>query len=173
MTTATRTLIQTDTPGWFIDPDSPDKKTRKSPGDTIVSRAEYEKMLEAPKRGDRTDAAQTDEREPVTTTALSTGKVVTGQTVEIRCAWVDPDKRTDEQKAIFDGDPKEITYDAVKAAANGKRSAFPDGTVRRIKPQDAFQVRFCPDNQTKWRAELRRRKAKARREAARAAAAQN
>jgi hypothetical protein len=190
-----RTLIKTDTAGWYEDPANPDKKVRKQNGDKIVTRAEYDQILldaeDQPEQthGDvlpgGTDPEPTDDAEAKRQqmvkdaaaqvgTRLTSGKIVVGQTIEIRCAWVDPDKRTPEQEAIFDagfaGVQKGKAYEAVKDAAGGKRSAFPDGTPRTIKVQDAFQVRFAVENQKKWRAELRRKKNKARRESARAAA---
>jgi hypothetical protein len=115
---------------------------------------------------------------PAETVTLTSGKQATGKTLTIRCAWVDPDKRTKKQQELFDtgfaGVEKGKTYEAmVKAAGNGKAAADaqPDGAERVIKVQDAFQVRFCPDNQKKHRNELRRRKATARRQAREAAKA--
>lgn len=179
---ATRTIIKTDTAGWFEDPTT-GKKTRKQDGDRVMTRAEYEQHVldqdpaqAQPEQQEQPEAkADTNGGKAATPPAeeveLTTGKTATGKTLVIQCAWVDPDKRTPEQVKLFEGDPSKITYEAVKQAAGGKRSAFPDGTKRTIKPQDAFQVRFSPANQQKWRAELRRRKTKARREAARKAAA--
>lgn len=200
-TTEARTIIKTETPGWYEDP-ATGKKTRKSDGDRVMTRAEYDQMVldqepaitpeamrEATEQTMREQARDkaveqaakdvggkvTTDRTPTakpeaTPVTLTSGKVVFGATVEIRCAWVDPDKRTPAQEKLFAGDPRKITYEAVKAAADGKRSAMPDGSKRVIKKQDAFQVRFSVENQAKWRAELRRRKNKARREAARKAA---
>lgn len=196
-TAEARIIVKTETAGWYEDP-ATGKKTRKQDGDRIMTSAEYAQLIldAEPAREVATDQeknmdeAATVEAEVTTDDApkqtaqrpptakpdaeivtLTTGKRVTGKTIEIRCAWVDPDKRTPEQVALFEGDPRQISYDSVKTAAGTKRSAFPDGTKRTIKKQDAFQVRFSPENQIKWRAELKRRKTKARREAARAAAA--
>lgn len=193
MATATRTIIQTDTPGWFLDP-ATDKKTRKQDGDTVMTRAEYDQMLldnedkpaadvtdtpaEAPVEAPTTEATKPASRKPTAkadaeVTALTSGKVAVGKTLKIRCAWVDPEKRTPEQAVLFNtgfaGVEKGKTYEAVKAAAGNKRSAFPDGSDRVIKVQDAFQVRFSPDNQKLWRNELRRRNNAAKREAVKAA----
>lgn len=175
-----RTIIKTETPGWFIDPTNGDKKVRKQEGDNILTRTEYDKALSddttpvdsSPKATtERMKAAIKADKPEVQTTILSSGKAVTGKTTTIKCAWVDPDNRTDEQVKLFDkGDPKVLTFDAVKKAAGTSRKAQPDGTERIIKVQDAFQVRFCIENQSKWHAELRRRKARIRREKARKAA---
>lgn len=162
---AGRTLVETGTAGWFEDPTQPGKKVRKNNGDKVVSRAEYDKIAKG----------ETVESKPVKATTLTTGKRVTGATVTVQCAWVDPDKRTPAQQKLFESNfaglkKGETAYDAVKDAAGGKRSALPDGSKREIKIQDVFQVRFSPENQKKWRAELRRRKNKTRRDAARKAA---
>lgn len=171
-----RTIIKTSTAGWYEDPVT-GKKTRKQDGDNVMSRAEYDQMvLDAdPSRTDAPAAKPESNGKPqAPVAALPTGKVAVGETIDRRCAWVDPDKRTDAQEKLFASNFKGVdakdTYDRVKDAAGGKRSAMPDGTTRRIKVQDSFQVRFSPENQRKWRAELRRRKNKARREAARKAA---
>lgn len=195
-TAEARIIVKTETAGWYEDP-ATGKKTRKQDGDRIMTSAEYSQLIldaeparvatdqeknmdDAPAEAEATTTEdqpkQTAQRPPTAkpdaeVITLTTGKRVTGKTIEIRCAWVDPDKRTPEQVALFEGDPRQINYDSVKAAAGNKRSAFPDGSKRTIKKQDAFQVRFSPENQIKWRAELKRRKTKARREAARAAAA--
>lgn len=115
---------------------------------------------------------------PAEKVTLTSGKVVTGKTVRIRCAWVEPDKRTKAQEKIFATNFKDVEpgkgYEAmVKAAGNGKNAAdaMPDGSEREIKVQDAFQVRFTVENQKKHRNALRRTKtaaAKAAREAAKA-----
>lgn len=199
-TAEARTIIKTDVAGWFDDPVS-GKKTRKQDGDRVVTRAEYEQMLidaetaaektalqnkestvattetpaEAPV-AEATDKPKAEKpvKEPAPEVTLTSGKVVTGSTVTIRCAWVDPDKRTKAQERLFAkyaaGDRKAFTYEKVLAAAGDDKDAQPDGRERVIKKQDAFQARFHPDNQGKWRAELRRHKNKARREAARKAA---
>lgn len=183
---APRTIIKTDTAGWFEDPTT-GKKTRKKDGDVVMTGAEYAQTLldadpsktapaeqpEQPEAKAATNGGKAKDPQPEVT--LTTGKVTTGATLTRKCAWVDPDKRTDAQAKLFDANFKgvkpEDTYDKVKAAAGGKRSALPDGTVRVLKPQDAFQVRFCPENQQKWRAELRRRKNRQRAAKARKAAA--
>lgn len=187
--TEQRIIIKTDTAGWFIDPTNGDKKVRKQDGDKIVTRAEYEQMLldaeDQPREDDPVaDATATkpnaDERAkelrenpPQVEVELTSGKKAVGNTVTIKCAWVDPDKRTAKQQKLFAkfaaGDRKALTYEKVRDAADGPDS-MPDGRERVIKPQDAFQVRFHSDNQPKWRAELRRAKNKAKREAARKAA---
>ncbi len=190
-----RTIIKTDVAGWFDDPVS-GKKTRKQDGDQIVDRATYDQMLvdaetttlpikESPVATTETpatepvDVAKPVKEKPVKAPApevtLTSGKVVSGTTVTIQCAWVDPDKRTKAQEKLFakyaGGDRKAFTYEKVLAAAGDDATAKPDGRERVIKKQDAFQARFHPDNQDKWRAELRRHKNKIRREAARKAAA--
>ncbi len=200
---ATRHIIKTDVAGWFDDPIS-GKKTRRQDGDVVVTRAEYEQMVldaedvtakanikentavstatpDAPVE----DAAKNEVepakakpekpvKEPAPEVTLTSGKVVTGATVTIKCAWVDPDKRTKAQEKLFAkyaaGDRKAFTYEKVLAAAGDDKNAKPDGRERTIKKQDAFQARFHPDNQDKWRAELRRIKNKIRRETARKAA---
>lgn len=63
-----RTLVETATPGWFIDPNHPDKKTRKQPVDRIISQEAYEKIL------DSTPLVVAD-----------TGKALVGPTTVIRC----------------------------------------------------------------------------------------
>lgn len=177
---APRTIIKTDAAGWFEDP-ATGKKTRKKDGDVIMTGEQYAQTLldadpskTAPVEQPE-DKAATNGSNPQPQVTLTTGKVTTGATLTRKCAWVDPDKRTDAQAKLFDANFKGIkpedTYDKVKAAAGGKRSAMPDGTVRVLKPQDAFQVRFCPENQQKWRAELRRRKNRQRATKARRAAA--
>lgn len=178
-----RTIIKTETAGWFEDP-ATGKKTRKQDGDNIVTRAEYEQtLLDAdPAQKAADNGGQATEAKPAPAPAtdaeqveLTSGKSTTGKVLKIKCAWVEPDKRTEAQEKLFASNFKGVksadTYDRVKAAAGGKRSAMPDGRVRVIKPQDAFQARFHPENQQKWRAELRRRKNKARAETARRAAA--
>lgn len=115
---------------------------------------------------------------PAEKVTLTSGKAVTGKTMKIRCAWVEPDKRTKKQQELFDtnfaGVERGKSYEAmVKAAGNGakKDEHMPDGTERLIKVQDAFQVRFTPENQRKHRNALRRANtaaAKAKREAAKA-----
>lgn len=190
-----RTIIKTDVAGWFDDPVS-GKKTRKQDGDQIVDRATYNKMLvdaestpihrikESPvetidtlvaEQVDAKPAKEKPVKAPAPEVTLTSGKVVSGTTVTIQCAWVDPDKRTKAQEKLFakyaGGDRKAFTYEKVLAAAGDDATAKPDGRERVIKKQDAFQARFHPDNQDKWRAELRRHKNKIRREAARKAAA--
>lgn len=185
----TRTLISTDTPGWFVDPANPDKKVRKQDGDTIVAPENHETpaaatavqeqqedierhnaMIDAEtKRQERheqdvkvRDDAIAKGKELVT---LSTGKKMKTKTVEIRCAWVDEDKRTPAQKQLFSGPKSAITYDAVKDAAGGTKAALPTGEKRTIAAQDQFQVRFSPENQEKWRREQRRRNYKSKKKA--------
>lgn len=180
-----RTIVQTQTPGWFEDP-ATGKKTRKQDGDTVVSRAEYDQMLldaedtpaaaDATVNGQQVDHKTTESRNAehranaaaAAPVRLTSGKLSKGKTVEIRCAWVDPDKRSPAQAKLFAGPRSKLTHDAVAKAATGPENA-PDGRLVVINAQDAFQVRFHPDNQRKWRAELRRAKTKARREAARKA----
>lgn len=203
MATAGRIIIETTTSGWYEDPEQPGKKVRKQNGDRVMSRAEYDQLVldredsketpvskaptaeqvaetqattAAANKATRKAAAQAAKPEPVKTT-LTSGKEAVGKTIEIRCAWVDPEKRTEAQQELFNsgfaGVEPGKAYEAVKEAAGNKRSAFPDGSKRTIKVQDAFQVRFSPDNQKRWRNELRRRKTaarKAEREAAKAAA---
>ena len=116
---------------------------------------------------------------PAEKVTLTSGAVVTGKTVTIRCAWVDPERRTKAQQKLFETNFAGVEpgkgYEAmVKAAGNGKDKdkALPDGSERTIKVQDAFQVRFSTENQKRHRNEQRRRKARERRaarEAARAA----
>lgn len=198
-TPQTRTIIKTDVAGWFDDPQT-GKKTRRIDGDQVVTRAEYDQMLIDAETAteqanlqtkENTDVATTEApparahdadkpakekpaKEPAPEVTLTSGKVVTGSTVTIKCAWVDPENRTKAQEKLFAkyaaGDRKAFTYDKVLAAAGDDAKAKPDGRERTIKKQDAFQARFHPDNQDKWRAELRRIKNKARREAARKAA---
>jgi hypothetical protein len=123
-------------------------------------------------------AAEAVAKPPAEKVTLTSGKEATGKTLTIRCAWVDPDKRTAAQQKLFDtgfaGVEPGKAYEAmVKAAGKGAKAeaAMPDGTERMIKVQDAFQVRFSVENQKRHRNELRRRKAtakKAAREAAKA-----
>lgn len=177
-----RTIIKTETPGWYLDSET-DKKIRKKDGDIILTEEEYaqsliggqpteassaptEKQVEEAKAKKEAsaqkirDAAKSAQAETAT---LTTGKQVVGKTVVIKCAWVAPELRTPAQQEIFDGPIKDLTYDAVKKAAGGKRSAFPDGTERTIKVQDAFQVKFSPENQKAHRNERRRKNTAARR----------
>lgn len=67
-----RTLLKTDTPGWYVDPNNPDKKTRAKPEDKIVSRTEWE---QAKQKVSKTVNAQ----------VLDTGKLATGPTTTIKC----------------------------------------------------------------------------------------
>lgn len=202
--TEQRILVETGTPGWYENPTNPGKKVRRTDADQVMSDEQYrqytinqrdeqsvtqaEKPADQPENGNEaaqqqqaeTQAANAATREAAAkaapqTTTLTSGKVATGATMKIRCAWVDADKRTDAQKALFDANFKGVergkSYEAVKDAAGSKRSAFPDGTDRTIKVQDGFQVRFKPENQRKWRNELRRRKTLARRAQREASAA--
>lgn len=154
-----RTLIKTETPGWFVDP-ATGKKTRKQPGDNLLTRDEYEATLEQAKPKPKAAA------EPKQTTKLSSGKTATSATTVVRCAWVDPENRTAAQQKLFDaGDKDKLTYDAVKKAAGASQAAQPDGREIVVKAQDAFQVRFSAENQRKWRNEQRRRLNAARRQA--------
>jgi hypothetical protein len=179
-----RTIIKTDTAGWYIDPTANDKKVRKQDGDIIVTRGEYDQMVldaedgkgEAPNAVTNGNASEAARKQTVKDAAaaapvmLTSGRLSKGATATIRCAWVDPDKRTPEQQKLFAKGAKAITYEKVLAAADGKASAKPDGREVVIQVQDAFQVRFHPENQRKHRAELRRIKNKKRRDAARKAA---
>jgi hypothetical protein len=67
-----RTLLKTDTPGWYVDPDNPDKKTRAKPDDKVVSRSEWEQA--------KKNAAKT-----IDAMVLDTGKVAVGPTTTIKC----------------------------------------------------------------------------------------
>lgn len=167
-----RTIVKTETPGWFQDP-ATGKKTRKKDGDTILTLDEFKALSEKPAKTKtvaelREGAIEAGKDQPLVT--LTTGKTGRGKMTTIRCAWVDVANRTPAQKTLFEGDPSKITYDNVVKAAGTTKSAMPDGRERVIKVQDAFQVRFYPENQKKWRSELLRRKNRARREAAKAAA---
>jgi hypothetical protein len=186
-----RTLIKTTTTGWFLDAEDLDgKRVRKTDEDTILTREEFDALRngKAPENAEqaaakqagtqaanaktRKAAAAKDKPEPVVTT-LTSGKVVTGETVEVRDAWVEPANRTKAQAKLFDsgfeGVPAQKTYDKVVAAAKGDKAALPSGAVRVVKKQDAFQVRFSVENQHKHRNELRRKKNAAKRAARKAA----
>lgn len=189
-----RTLVKTTTAGWYIDADDPDgNRVRKADGDRIITRDEFDAAKDAtPGEAPAAPSAEAVEEQvaetqaknaqtrkdaakaaPQTTT-LTSGKVATGATVTIRDAWVDPEARTKAQAKLFEngfeGVEKGKTYEAVVKAANKKAEAMPSGEERVIKKQDAFQVRFSPDNQKKWRNELRRRSNAAKRAARQAAA---
>lgn len=66
-----RTIIQTKTAGWFLNPET-GKKTRKQDGDQILTEKEWNDLQKEVKA-----------TEPV---ILSTGKVAHGPTVTIKCA---------------------------------------------------------------------------------------
>ena len=77
----TRTLIMTETPGWYTDPEQLDKKTRVKPGDIVVTREEWEA---AKKTADVASTRITpfgDHQVRV----LDTGKVAVGPTKKIKC----------------------------------------------------------------------------------------
>lgn len=181
-----RTLVKTQSAGWYkdlADPDGPN--VRKKDGDTILgdqptNGASAEAPAPAAETETETDAerkarlkkigqdANGDKPEPVKT-ELSSGKVAIGRTVTIKCAWVDPDNRTKAQQRLFAGPTKTITYDKVVKAAGDDQAAQPCGTERVIKAQDEFQVRFCPAHTKLRRNELRRIQNAARAQTAKAA----
>ena len=154
-----RTIEKTKTPGWFLDL-ATGKKIRKQVGDIVVEPGASNGNGKTPEQL-RDGAIAVAKDQPLTT--LTTGKTGRGKTTTIRCAWVDIANRTEKQRKLFEGDPAKITYDNVVKAAGDTQSAMPDGRSRVIKVQDAFQVRFHPDNQKKWRSELLRRKNRTRR----------
>ena len=199
-TTAERTIIETPTPGWFLDPAS-GKKTRKQEGDRIMSQAEYDQALldadpakvtppdpqeqvepaksehnteavieriNANAEGDNTgtpaEDAEAKRQQQVKdaaaeVTVLTSGKVVTGKTVTIKCSHID-------------GVLHEKHWADLTAAE--KRKAC--GDERTIKVQDQFQVKRCVAHQKAHRNALKRQKTrdqKAAREAAREAAKAN
>jgi hypothetical protein len=195
MTTATRTLVETDARGWYIDADNPEgSKVRKGNGDRVITRADYDALIaagvtphadEPVQDGNQaakdkqatTQAANATTRKDAAaavkpTHVLTSGAKAVGDVVTIQCAWVDPDKRTKKQQKLFETGASALSFDAVTkagATAADAADAAPCGNERVIKPQDAFQVRFCPDHQAQWRNELRRR-GNQRRKAAREAA---
>jgi hypothetical protein len=196
VSTTTRTIVKTTTPGWYIDVDDPDgKRVRKAEGDNVITRDEYWLMKNpAPAESkslaelaevvnhstpDQAPDAREAQRQATVeaaadannTTQLSSGKLATGPTVTIKCAWVDPVDRTPAQQRLFEGPVRDITYDGMVQAAGGDPKAMPDGTERVIKKQDQFQVRFTPENQRKHRNELKRRKLAQKRAARQAAQA--
>lgn len=71
-----RTIVQTNTPGWYLDPET-GKKTRRNGDDRIVSQAEWEKIVAR--------AGQPTQVVDVPVTALPTGKVAVGKTTTITC----------------------------------------------------------------------------------------
>lgn len=195
--TQSRTLVKTSTTGWFIDAADPDgKRVRKTDDDRIISRDEFEALKRGEELGQDTSMAQATAamRENAKENAVAdnaskpkpapqkgkttTGKEIVGATTEIRCAWVDPDKRNQRQTKLFKDyflgklpKPGQFNYDKVLAAA-GDDGGKPDGRKRVIKKQDAFQVRFHPDNVGKARNERRRvQKANAKAEVKKAAPA--
>lgn len=190
-----RTIVKTTTPGWYMLADDTDAaRVRKQDGDTVLTLDEFEAL----KNGTPADAEQAATKQaanqaanaqtrkaaaakakgeqaekPVTT--LTSGKVVTGETVTIKDAYVAPENRTKAQQKMFEsgfeGIPAPETHKKVVAAARGEQKAMPSGEERVIKKQDSFQVRFTVENQKKHRNALRRSKtaaAKAAREAAKA-----
>lgn len=179
---ATRTLIKTDTAGWFEDPAQPEKKVRKTNGDQVLTREEFDALhlaTQAPSEGTRWDDIRekakaevaADSKVPGPVVTLSSGKTTTGATATIQCAWVDPDQRMPAQQKLFDGPIRELTHAAVKKAARGKESAMPCGEERTIKKQDLFQTRFCIAHQKTHRAKIRLRKNADRRARVKAAKA--
>ena len=76
-----RTLVETATPGWFIDPQNPDKKTRAKPVDVLLSQAEYEKILQG-------------------VTVADTGKALVGPTTTIQCVECGADRVVKVQDAF-------------------------------------------------------------------------
>lgn len=184
-----RTLVKTTAVGWYIDANDPDgKRVRKTEGDTIVTQDEYEGMKalvadghltkddlpegpNADSADTTTKARDTEKRNgehrtnaaAAAPTTLTSGKQAVGPTVEIQCAWVDPENRTKAQQKLFEGPTSAITYEKVVKAAGGDEKAMPSGEKRVIKKQDQFQVRFSVENQKKHRNELRRRKTGRRR----------
>jgi hypothetical protein len=74
-TTQHRTIIRTETPGWFLDPET-GKKTRENKGvDRVVSQAEWDEQV--------AKAAGQDGHGR--TTVLDTGKFTHGPTTTINC----------------------------------------------------------------------------------------
>jgi hypothetical protein len=193
-----RTIIKTNANGWFLDAADPDgNRVRKQEGDVVLTREQFEAL----KNGDTSvlpntgNAAVTPEQEaerqetvkngaaaskpakpaktPAPRSTLSSGKEAVGKTATIKCAWVDPDKRTPAQQKLFAGPTREITYDKVTKAAKGDQNAMPCGAERTIKVQDVFQVRFCTEHTDARRNEMRRltnQKRAAERKAAKTAA---
>lgn len=190
--TAGRTLVKTTTAGWFIDAADPDgNRVRKTAADTIITREEYDAMKalqnggaqmspadtetiaepaqitqDAASNAEATQARNAEHRANAAAVApvtLTSGKQSVGPTIEIKCAWVDPENRTAKQQKLFEGPTSAITYEKVVSAAGGDAKAMPTGEARTIKVQDQFQVRFSVENQKKHRNELRRRKTARRR----------
>lgn len=160
----------------LTDPEpTPEPETNGSPTAEQVEQAQAQKDAEAKATRDavKAERAKRNENKPAPVkTTLSSGKEAIGPTVVIQSAWVDAENRTKAQQKLFEtGDPRKITFDAVKKAAGNEPKAQPSGKERVIKKQDEFQVRFTHEEQRKWRNELRRRATK-RRQAAKAKAKQ-
>jgi hypothetical protein len=77
-----RTLVKTDTAGWYEDPEQDGKKVRKRDGDVILDRKDYE----AAQRGDTNGAVAEKAKQDAKGTVLSSGKIAKGETVTITCA---------------------------------------------------------------------------------------
>lgn len=144
-----RLLIKTGVSGWFIDSTDLDgTRVRHQEDDVVITREEWDAL--GTQDGDLPEVGVHDEEddiavavntaideadEEVQVTVSDTGKLLKGKTITISCKHKDP-----ETKKVC-------------------------GKDRVIKPQDAFQVKFCVPHQLAHRAAIKREKMKAKRKA--------
>lgn len=106
-----RTIIQTKTAGWFLNPET-GKKTRKQDGDQILTEKEWNDLQKEVKATEATEVKEA--------VVLSTGKIAHGPTVTIKCSNF---KECGNERTIMKQDAFQVKHcvDCQKVERNRRR----------------------------------------------------
>jgi len=150
-----RTIVQTTQSGWYIDAADPDgPKVRRKEDDTVITLAEFQKQ--------KAQAAGPANKQEIQHPAVQIPQEPKPEELAERKKAVPTPKAKAADKESKPHGPQGPAY-TVKIVCPYVTGDGKCGKVRWIKPQDAFQVKYCEEHQKAHRLKLKNERTAKRR----------